>query len=66
MRLFESILLLTLVTLIYQLVFSKQKEEQTMHLLFFALILVVVHLMVEGYRWQIIPAYLSFGIYTFV
>jgi len=48
--------------LIYQLVFSKQKEEQTMHLLFFALILVVVHLMVEGYRWQIIPAYLSFGI----
>ena len=33
-----------------------------MHLLFFALILLIVHLMVESYRWQMIPAYLSFGI----
>lgn len=62
MRLFESILLLTLVALIYQLVFSKRKDKQPMHFLIFALILVVIHFMFEGYRWQMVPAYMSFGI----
>ncbi len=62
MRLFESILLLILVMLIYQLVFSKQKDKQPMQLLFFALILIVVQVMFEGYRWQMVPTYLSFGI----
>ncbi len=62
MRLFESILLLILIMLIYQLVFSKQKTVRPIHLLLFALILAVAHLMFEGYRWQMVPAYLSFGI----
>jgi len=62
MRLFESILLLILIVLIYQLVFSKQKDKQPMQLLLFALILIVVHVMFEGYRWQMVPTYLSFGI----
>lgn len=62
MRLFESILLLILVVLIYQLVFSKQKNVQPLHLLLFALLLAVAHFMVEGYRWQMVPAYFSFGI----
>ena len=62
MRLFESILLLTLIVLIYQLVFSKQKTVRPIHLLLFAFILAVAHFMVEGYRWQMVPAYLSFGI----
>lgn len=62
MRLFESILLLTLVVLIYRLVFAKDGDESPMHFLFFGLIVAVVHLMVEGYRWQMVPTYLSFGI----
>lgn len=61
MRLFESILLLILIALIYQLVFAKQKEKQPLRLLFFAIVLTVAHLMYEGYRWQMIPLYFSFG-----
>lgn len=61
MRLFESLLLITLVVLVYQTVYSRKRQEQPYHILFFAIITVLVHLMVEGYRWQMIPAYLSFG-----
>ena len=62
MRPFESILLLSLVALIYQLVFAKRTYNQPMRLFYFALIIAVVHLMFENYRWQMVPVYLSFGI----
>lgn len=61
MRLFESILLLILLVIIYQLVFSKRKPEKPMQSVLFALIIIMIHVMVEGNRWQMIPAYMSFG-----
>jgi len=65
MRLFESILLLALVALTYQLIFSQRQDAQKHPLLLFAIIIALIHIFVEGYRWQMAPAYLSLGFLYF-
>ncbi|MCH7763547.1 MAG: dienelactone hydrolase family protein [Candidatus Marinimicrobia bacterium] len=61
MRLFESIILLLLVVLVYQLVYSVKQEKRPDRLIFFSIIIIVIHIFTESYRWQMVPAYLSFG-----
>lgn len=61
MRLFESIILFLLVVLIYQLVYSSKQEKHATQLIFVSIIIIVIHIFIESYRWQMVPAYLSFG-----
>ncbi len=61
MRLFESIILLLLVVLVYQLVYSSKRDKHAAQLIFVSIIIIVIHIFIESYRWQMVPAYLSFG-----
>jgi len=61
MRLFESIILLLLVVLVYQLVYSVRRKKHPTRLLFFSIVIIVIHIFVEASRWQMAPAYLGFG-----
>ncbi len=61
MRLFEYIILILLAILVYQLVYSSKQEKHPAHLIFFSIIIIVIHIFTESYRWQMVPAYLSFG-----
>jgi len=61
MRLFESLILLLLSILVYQLVFTSRKKKQHTQLIFASIVVIIIHIFTESYRWQMVPAYLSFG-----
>ena len=58
MRLFETLILITLMLSLLSFFVSKGKRPRWMAFLpSLAVLLVLAHLVLEGYRWQMIPAY---------
>lgn len=62
MRLFEILILATLLPPLLWLIFNRSRQIQALGkwLILFPLVgtlFIVVHLLVEGYRWQMVPAY---------
>jgi predicted dienelactone hydrolase len=59
MRLFENLILLTLIlALAWSFLPRHRRSRLILYMPFFSAALIVVHFLVEGYRWQMIPAYL--------
>jgi hypothetical protein len=59
MRTFEILLLLILYLFVFSIFVKVEKRNRWFHLLpGFSLILILVHLFVEGQRWQMLPIYL--------
>jgi len=59
MRLFEVLLLFTLFLSLIGYFYPRQKRPRIfIYLPFLAVVLILIHLLVEQYRWQMVPAYL--------
>ncbi|TFH44571.1 MAG: hypothetical protein E4G94_03465 [ANME-2 cluster archaeon] len=59
MRIFEIILLLILYLFVFSILVKVEKKNRWFHLLpGFSLIIILIHLFVEGQRWQMLPIYL--------
>ncbi len=62
MRLFENLILLTLIfALAWSFLPRQRRSRLVLYMPFLSAALIVVHFVVEGYRWQMIPAYLLAG-----
>lgn len=58
MRLFEICILVTLfITACGHFIKPEKRPKSLIYLPFFVLLLVLLHLLIEGFRWQIVPAY---------
>ena len=60
MRLLEILILLINLPLIFRMFFPKQQDALWLRLLpVIGVVIIFIHLFVEGYRWQMIPVYFS-------
>ncbi len=66
MRLFEILLLVTLVPLVMGPLLPLRRQLWHMALLVVALLFLLLHLLLEGYRWQMIPGYGVTAVYTLI
>ncbi|MBF88623.1 MAG: hypothetical protein CMG75_03005 [Candidatus Marinimicrobia bacterium] len=66
MRFFEIISILLAFVVIINLSIRKFLRRETLLLIFINIIFTIIHLIIEGYRWQMIPLYFLLGLFVFI
>ena len=66
MRFLEVIVVLLSVALVMNLSISKSRRKGTNSLLLMVILITLLHLLIEGYRWQMVPSYLLLGLFTLI
>ena len=66
MRFLEVIVVLLSVALVMNLSISKSRRKGTSPLILMAILTTLLHLLIEGYRWQMVPSYLLLGLFTLI
>jgi len=66
MRFLEVIVVLLSFALVMNLSISKSRRKGTSPLILMAILTTLLHLLIEGYRWQMVPSYLLLGLFTLI
>ena len=66
MRFLEVIVVLLSFALVMNLSISKSRRKGTSPLILMAILTTLLHLFIEGYRWQMVPSYLLLGLFTLI
>lgn len=66
MRFLEVVVVLLSVVVALNLALTKARRRGTTPLLFITIIFTLLHLFLEGYRWQMVPSYALLGLFTWL
>ena len=66
MRFFEVTVVLLSAVLVMNMSITKSRRKGTSSLLLMVILITLLHLLIEGYRWQMVPSYLLLGLFTLI